>query len=117
MKGIEVAIQKTAEQLNLPEEKVRPIILEYWRTIYYKLIRLESMTISVRNVGIFTISRYKLNNYIKKTIYKIRNTKKSTRLSEEKKNSIIEAMTTKLKIALKMRNKIAISYAKQFKNI
>lgn len=113
MKGIDYVIKKTAGQLNLSETEVKKVVMEYWETIYKRLYKLDQTTITVRHVGSFTISRYKLNNFISKTIYHIRilYPKNGERPAlNEQQSELLEKQRIRLKTACKRRNEIAIMF-------
>ena len=116
MKNIDHVIQRTASELGLPVEKVKPVVMEYWKTGFSRLINLESTTVSIRHVGNFTVSRYKLNNYIRKRIWRIKNTKKNMTSEPEKKQEMLDFHYDKLRKALVQRNILANHYQKIFKN-
>lgn len=110
MKGINYVIKKTASQLNKPEDQVQKVVMEYWETVYKKVLKLEKTTVTVRHLGNFTISRYKLNNFISKCIKRIRNLNNSTRLPEEKKKDMLETEYKRLRKACLRRNELAILF-------
>lgn len=115
MKNLEYVIKKTAADLELPESTVRPIVMEYWRNAMENIVRLQATTTSIRHVGNFAVAKYKLNNYIRKMIAKIRRTRSSVTFSEEKKQEIIAGYINQLKPALRERNILALHYQKMFK--
>lgn len=114
MKNLEYVIKKTAKELELPEDQVRQVLNEYWRTGLNNIFTLGQTTISFRHIGNFTISRYKLNNYIRKQIGKIRRMRTVDTVSEEKRAEILKQYTAKLRQALVQRNILAIHYQKMF---
>lgn len=115
MKNLEYVIKKTAKELNLPEDQVRTVLGEYWKTGLSNIFTLGQTTISFRHIGNFTVSRYKLNNYIRKQIGKIRRMKTLDTVSEEKRKEILDHYNKKLRTALEQRNILAIHYQKMFK--
>lgn len=117
MKNIDNIILKTSKDLDLSKEKVKIVIDKYWETVSYRLTHLESTTIFIRNVGLITVSKFKLKNYIKKLIANIRFMKRSEEHDEDIKQKTIVNYTNKLSKALKQRNIIAKHYAKRFNNI
>jgi hypothetical protein len=114
LKGIDYVIRKTAAELNLPEDKVKPVVMEYWETIYKRLLKLETTTITARHLGNFTISRFKLNIFVQKSVDKIRRIRATDKLSNEKKDEIITDEYKRLRTALARRNELAILF-KDFK--
>lgn len=116
MKNIDYVIHKTATELGLPEDKVKTVIMEYWKTATLRLINLQATTVSIRHVGNFTVSRYKLNNYIRKRIEKIRFTRNTDKYDEQRRAEMLDFHTSKLRQALVQRNILAKHYRKIFKN-
>lgn len=120
MKNLDYVIRKTATEMDLPEDKVKILIETYWKEIYQKMVNGMDdgkATLFLRNIGMFTFSRYKLNNFIRKKIGKIKGMTKSKKYSEEIKKEFIEKQTNKLKKSLKYRNLVAKDYAEKFGNI
>lgn len=117
MKNLEYVVRKTALELNLPEEKVRTIINAYWYKAFSGLVHLDETTVTIRHVGSFSVSRYKINNYIRKRIQKIRFLQGEPKLDEEKREEYLKYNYEKLSKALIQRNIIAKQYAKMFDNI
>jgi nucleoid DNA-binding protein len=117
MKGIDLAIRKAAIDLNLPEDQSKKVVMEYWETIYFSLLEGKETAVTIRHLGTFAMSRYKLNFLIRQLIKKIRATKGSKKLTEAKKEECVRNYSRKLRQALETRNKIAIEYAENFGNI
>jgi hypothetical protein len=117
VRGIDFAIRKAALDLGIPEEKAKVVVMEYWNDIYKKLLSGENSAITVRHVGTFAMSRYKLNNSITKRIKKIKRVKASKKITQEYKDEIVANDMKKLQLMLKHRNDIAIQYAQNFGNI
>jgi hypothetical protein len=117
LKGIDFAIKKAALELDIPEDQAKKVIMEYWQSIYKRLLAGEDSAITVRHVGTFAMSKYKLGRYISKRIKKVKRVEKSINLNDEKKKEIITFEKGKIKKALKHRNDIAWNYAKNFGNV
>lgn len=117
MRSIDSAIKKAAIEWNIPEDQAKPIIMEYWETIYRKIVGGKFTAITARHIGTFAMSRYKLNINIRKTIKTLRRIKANNNIEPLKKEKIISDFEKKLKLALKHRNEIAIRYAQNFGNI
>jgi len=115
MKNIDFVIKKTAKELGQPEDQVRKVLMEYWKTGMSNIFSLEKTTVSFRHIGSFTVSRYKLYNYLKKQIGKIRRMKTLDTVSEEKRAEILKIYHEDLRTALVQRNILAIHYQKRFK--
>lgn len=114
MKNIDYVIKKTAADLGLSEKEVRPVVMEYWRGHTANIIKFKATTSSVRYVGNFTVSRFKLYNYIRRIIGKIRRMRKITTISEEKRLAALSGYENDLRIALRERNILAVHYQKMF---
>lgn len=93
--------------MDIPKEKVKLVVDEYWKKVYDKLLTLEATTVYIREVGLITISRYKLRRFILRWINKIRNVKKTPKYDEVERKRILDNMTAKLSKALAQRNIIA----------
>lgn len=117
MRNIDFVIRKTAQELSIPEDQAKPVVMAYWDEIYKKIVSGKETTVTVRHVGSFAISRFKLNLYIRKILDKIKRFKKTDKLTSEKKEECVTEEKRKLTRALFHRNKIAINYAQIFKNI
>lgn len=117
MKNIDIAIKKTALELGVPEDKAKVVVMAYWQEIYSKLLSGQRSAITVRHLGTFAMSRYKLNNYITKRVQKVKRVGKSVRLTDEEKEEIITNEKKRLSLALIHRNDIATQYAENFGNI
>lgn len=107
MKNIDNIILKTSKDLDIPKEKVKLVVDEYWNEVYSKLLSLEATTVYIRNVGLITISRYKLRKFISRYISKIRSYDKTTKFSDSEKQVIVEKTKNKLRKALIQRDIIA----------
>lgn len=117
MKSIDLAIRKAAIELDIPEDKAKVVVMEYWDTLFSKLLSGQHSTLTARHIGTFVMSRYKLNNLICKSISSIRNVRNSKTLSDKKKKETLDKYYRRLRTALKHRNELAISYAKIFGNV
>lgn len=117
MKNIDIAIKKAALDMDIPEDKAKVVVMAYWQEIYSKLLSGQRSAITVRHLGTFAMSRYKLNNYITKRLQKLKRVKKSVRLTDEEKEIIITNEKKRLTLALKHRNDIAWQYAQNFGNV
>lgn len=112
MKNIDYVIKRTAKELGLPEEDVKPVLMEYWKTGMDSIIHMKSTTTTFRHIGNFTVSKFKLTNYLMKMIRKTRKLKKADELKQE----TIDYNIGKIKVALVHRNILAKHYNSIFKN-
>lgn len=107
MKNIDNIVLKTSKDLDIPKERVKLVVDAYWNEVYDKLLSLDSTTVYIRNVGLITISRFKLRKFISRYIQKIRNIEKSVRLSDSDKHLYLTKTKEKLRKALVQRDIIA----------
>lgn len=89
----------------------------YWDGVYKKLLTLDSTTVFIRNVGLITISKFKLRKFIYKLIEKIRFLNREPTYSEHQRQRLNPFYIKKLRKALSQRNIIAKDYAKKFGNL
>lgn len=122
MKNIDYAIRKTIIDLNVPDSKIdetKKIILKYWKEVYDKMMVMkmedDKSTLFLRSIGIFTISKFKLNKFILRTIGKMKGIIKSPKYSDAVKERQKKKLLAKLKKALIHRNLLAIYYYKYYK--
>jgi hypothetical protein len=107
LKNIDNIILKTSKDLDVPKEKVKLLVDGYWNEVYDRLLSLDTTTVYIRNVGLITISRYKLRKFIFRLIQKIRITRTTDKFSEADKKEIEARQIKKLQKALIQRNIIA----------
>jgi hypothetical protein len=107
LKNIDNIILKTSKDLDIPKEKVKLVVDGYWNEVYDKLINLDATTVYIRNVGLITISRYKLRKFISRMIGKVRNVKITEKYNESERKVVLEGTKKKLSKALFQRNIIA----------
>jgi hypothetical protein len=120
LKSLDYAIKKTVVDTNLPASEVKMVIERYWAELSDKMINGmddDKSTLFLRGIGLFTVSRYKVNNFIAKRIKKIKGMEKSTKYSEETKKEVINRHKKKLTLSLSYRNLVAKDYAEKFGNI
>lgn len=120
MKNLDYAIKKTVNDKDLPEGPVRILIERYWQEAYDKIVNGMDdgkSTLFLRNVGMFTVSKYKLTNFIKKKIDKIKGMRDSDKYTPEQKEEFEKRHKQKLALSCKYRNLIAKDYAEKFGNI
>jgi hypothetical protein len=119
MKGLDFIIKKTTTDLKMEtkQEDVKKLLTAFWKEAEQQMIHFDSTTIAIKKLGVFTISKLKVRNFISETIMKIRKTEKSVKYSEGSKKEIIETQKKRLRNALKHRNILAIDYAEKFGNI
>lgn len=117
MKSLDYVIKKTAKELNLPEDQTRKLLTAYWKQIERQLVEIGSTTIAIRKLGVITVSKIKIRNFIIDTIRRIRRMGTSTKYSDEKKSNYIKRHKKKLTNALIQRDILAKDYAEKFGNV
>jgi hypothetical protein len=110
MKNIKTINKLVARDLNIEDSLVDLVNDFYWKEVRKKLSNLESTSVSLKHIGTITTSKRKIDQFIKTTIRKIRNIRKSTRYKESTKAMLLEFNLDKLKKALIQRNKLATQY-------
>lgn len=110
MKSIDVVNTVIAKNKNIDVKTVAAINKYYWKTVRRKVSNLEASSIFLKGLLSFTASRYNINGLIKKTIYNIRLTRKSTKFGEVKRESLLNKHFIHLRLLLIQRNRIANQY-------
>lgn len=82
------AIRKTAEQLQLPEELVRDLIIYHYKEIRKRLSNLENVRVKLNGLGYFDIKYWKIDakavEYKKMlNYYALRDTKRNELISKD----------------------------------
>lgn len=109
MKNIDYIISKTSNDLKIPKDKVKPLVDEYWSTLERKVSKMESTTIFIRDVGVITISKFKLRGYIIELLYKIRRAVRYGK-THTMENKVMVRYYNRLRKSLAQRNIIAIHF-------
>lgn len=112
MKNLDYIIRKTSADMKLPEDQVRKVLSEYWHEGYRCISKLEDTTVAFKHIGVFTVSKFKLNNFIRKTISLLRGILKSEKMTDDRKQHYVDKTYDYLRKALKQRNILATYYTK-----
>ena len=110
MKNIQTINKLIARENGLNEDLVELVNGFYWKEVRRKLSSLESTSVSIKHLGTITTSKRKIDAFIKTTIKKIRNIKKSNRFKESTKALLLDVNYDKLRKALVQRNVLATQY-------
>ncbi len=110
MKTIHVVSKLTARELGKNETLVDSVNDFYWKAVRRKLSNLESASVSLKHIGTITTSKRKIDQFIKTTIGKIRNIRKSIRYKESTKELLLEINYERLRKSLIQRNILAKQY-------
>lgn len=110
MKTIQIISKIVARELGKDEKLVDSVNDFYWKEIRKKLSGLESTSIAIKHLGTITTSKRKIDYFIRGTINKIRNIKKSTRFKESTKALLVEVNYGRLRKALIQRDILATQY-------
>lgn len=110
MKNIQIINKLVARDLNYDEKEVQKVNDFFWKETRRKLSSLESASVTIKHIGTVTTSKRKIDHYIKMTIGKIRNTRKSNRLKESTKAILLDVYYDRLKKALVQRNILSTRY-------
>jgi hypothetical protein len=121
MKNLQTINKLTSRDLNISENLVELVNGFYWKEIRRKLSSLESTSVSIKHLGTITTSKRKIDVFIRSTINRIRNIRKSERFKESTKALLLDVHYEKLRKALIQRNILAKqyyeAYAKRSKRI
>jgi len=121
MKTLQTINKLVARETGYDENVVELVNRFYWNSVRQKISCLESTTISLKHIGVFTVSKRMLDRFIIKTIRKIRSIRKSTNYKESTRLLLLEVTMNKLKKALVHRNTLSKqyyeTYAKRAKRI
>lgn len=94
--------------LGISEDEVKTVVMEYWTSIYNNILNLDSTTVSIRHIGNFTISRYKLRNFLSNHIKRYKKVKVL-----ENKEKLLYSLMFKIDKASEKRNVLAEHYYKK----
>jgi hypothetical protein len=114
MKNIQIVNKLVARELNLDEDLIEKVNGFFWKEIRQKLSSLSDTSIAIKHIGTITVSKRKIDHFIRKTINKIRNIRKSSRYKESTKALLLEFNYDRLKKALKQRNILATQYNENY---
>lgn len=114
MKNIQIVNKLVARDFNLNENLVELINGFYWKEVRRKLSSFESTSVSIKHIGTITASKRKTDYFIRTTIRKIRNIRKSNRYKESTKALLLEVNYDRLRKALIQRNILATQYYENY---
>jgi nucleoid DNA-binding protein len=121
MKSIQTVNKLVSRELGYDENEVEKVNDFFWKEVKKKLSNFENTSVSIKHLGTFTVSKRKLDQFIKTCIRKIRSIRKSTRYKESTRELLLNTNKNKLEKALFHRNKLAKqyyeAYAKRSKRI
>lgn len=110
MKTIQIISKLIARELGKDEKLVDSVNDFYWKEVRKKLSGLESTSVSIKHIGTITTSKRKIDYFIRSTINKIRNIRKSVRYKESTKALLEDVNLNRLRKALIQRNTLATQY-------
>lgn len=114
MKNIQIVNKLIARENNYDEYLVELVNGFFWKDIRKKLSSLEHTSIAIKHIGVITISKRKVDHFIRTTIRKIRNIRKSMRYKETTKALLLEVNYDRLRKALVQRNILATQYNENY---
>jgi phage protein D len=114
MKNIQTFNKLIARENSIKEELVELVNGFYWKEVRRKLSSLESTSVSIKHLGTITTSKRKIDHFIRTTIRKIRNIKKSTKYKESTKALLLDVNYDRLRKALKQRNILSKQYYENY---
>lgn len=110
MKNIHTVNKLISRELNFDEKLVESINSFFWKDVRSQLSNLDSTSVAIKHLGTITVSKRKVDQFIRMTIYKIRGIKKSVKYKESTKEIMLETHMNRLKKALIRRNELAKQY-------
>lgn len=110
MKNIQTVSKLTARDLNYDEKEVERVNDFFWKEVRRKLSTLESTSITIKHIGTITVSKRKIDQYIKNIIKKIRSIRVSTKYKQSTQALLLDVNMDRLKKALVQRNILAKQY-------
>lgn len=110
MKTIQIISKLVARENGWDEKEVDSANDFYWKEVRKSLSNMESTSVSLKYIGTITASKRKIDFFIRTTINKIRNIRKSTRYKESTKALLLDVNYNRLRKALKQRNVLATQY-------
>jgi len=110
MKTIQIISKLVARENGWDEKEVDSVNDFYWKEVRKSLSNMESTSVSIKYIGTITASKRKIDFFIRTTINKIRNIRKSTRYKESTKALLLDVNFDRLRKALKQRNVLATQY-------
>lgn len=111
MKNLDYFNKLEADKLKMDLAVVKAVNRFFWKKgVKANMSGVKIRSIFIKNLGTFTVSKYKLYKEIGNTIQKIRMMKKSTKFTEEKKKMIITFLYESLSQMLRQRNIIATDF-------
>lgn len=121
MKNIQTVSKLIARELEYDENEIERINDFFWKAVRRKLSNLESTSVSIKHIGTITVSKRKVDQFIKTTIGKIRSIRKSVRYKPSTQALLLDINFDRLRKALIKRNELAKqyyeAYAKRAKRI
>lgn len=102
--------KEIAEKMGVDVTIVKAVNRFFWKEVRRGMPHHTSTF--VKNIGTIVISRKKLNRYISDLIERIRNTRKSTRLTEHRKQFYIDLLYADIRMLLQRRDELAKTYYK-----
>lgn len=110
MKTIQIIGKLVARELGKDEKLVDSVNDFYWKAVRKKLSGLESTSVSLKHIGTITTSKRKIDFFIRTTINKIRNIRRSLRYKESTKELLLDVNYSRLRKALIQRNILSKQY-------
>jgi len=121
MKNIQTVNKLISRELGRSEDEVEQINDFFWKTLRQKLSNMESTSVSIKHIGTITVSKRKIDFFIRTTINKIRNIRKSIKYKPTTQAILLDVNYDRLRKSLKQRNELATqyyeTYAKRAKRI
>lgn len=110
MKNLQTVNKLIAREQGRNENEVEQINDFFWKEVRRKLSSFESTSVSIKHIGTITVSKRKVDQYIKTTIRKIRAIRVSTKYKPATQALLLDVNMNRLKKSLIRRNELAKQY-------
>lgn len=108
MRSLESYYAQAATELDIPLSTVKKVNNYFWRVGVKESIKnVNNTSIFIKNLGTFSVSKYKLYREIKRVIRFIRGIRISPKYTEQKRQDILKSYYYNLNKLLEKRNQLA----------
>lgn len=106
---ISMVNREVARRLGQPEGLVKMVNQFFWRDLKKEIASGQRHSLWLRGLGTLVVSRYKVNQKIRKLIWEIRYSRERT-FERKDKEAHIKSLFVDLGLMLERRNEVAIIY-------
>lgn len=114
MKNIQIVSRLVARENNFDPDLTEDVNNFFWKNVRKDLSSMQYTSVSVKHICTFTVSKRKVDHFIRTLIRKIRNIRKSKRYKESTVALLLDVNYDKLRKALYQRNVLAKQYYENY---